>query len=148
VGEGVSRRSRLKTKRWNDPREAADGFRVLICRFRPRGLRKGDETWDDWWKELAPSAPLLAAYHGKDAPPISWEEYTRRYLLEMRRQTWRIEGLARKVADGDTVTLLCSSACTDPARCHRTLLRDLVLAPSSASSRRRSRCTTRSISDR
>ena len=30
------------------------------------------------------------------------------------------------------VTLLCSSACTDPAQCHRTLLKELIereLAP-------------------
>jgi len=26
------------------------------------------------------------------------------------------------------VTLLCSSACTDEARCHRTILRELLLA--------------------
>ena len=34
--------------------------------------------------------------------------------------------LAEKVAEGKTLTLLCSSACTDPERCHRTLLKQLI----------------------
>jgi len=61
---------------------------------------------------------------------ISWDEYVPRYLEEMHgaAQLWRIRDLARRVAGGATVTLLCSSACTDPARCHRTLLANLVTA--------------------
>ena len=54
----------LKTKRWNDPRGPQDGLRVLITRYRPRGLKKADETWDVWIKDLAPSAELLADFHG------------------------------------------------------------------------------------
>jgi hypothetical protein len=34
--------------------------------------------------------------------------------------------LAEKVAEGKTLTLLCSSACTDAAHCHRTLLKQLI----------------------
>jgi hypothetical protein len=34
--------------------------------------------------------------------------------------------LAEKVAAGRTITLLCSSACTDETHCHRTLLRQLI----------------------
>jgi hypothetical protein len=34
--------------------------------------------------------------------------------------------LAGRVRAGETVTLLCSSACTDPAHCHRTLLKALI----------------------
>ncbi len=30
----------IRTKRWNDPRDPGDGFRLLVCRYRPRGLRK------------------------------------------------------------------------------------------------------------
>ena len=36
----------IKTKRWDDPREPDDGFRLLICRYRPRALKKENETWD------------------------------------------------------------------------------------------------------
>jgi uncharacterized protein YeaO (DUF488 family) len=116
----------LRTRRWNDPREPDDGFRVLVTRFRPRGISKADETWDEWWPEVAPSRELLAAFHGKDEAPISWEAYVPRYREEMKGQLFRIRALAGRVAGGETVTLLCSSACADPARCHRTLLAELV----------------------
>lgn len=116
----------IRTKRWNDLREADDGTRLLVCCYRPRGVRKEDETWDEWLKELAPSRALHAAYWGKSGPPIAWPEYRRRYLEEMGAQQERIAEVARRVRSGERITLLCSSACTDPARCHRTLLARLV----------------------
>ena len=116
----------IKQKRWNDPPEADDGFRLLVCRYRPRGVRKEDETWDAWCKELGPSKELHADYYGKKGAPIDWETYRRRYLEEMTAQAEYIDELASLVDEGKTVTLLCSSACVDAARCHRTLLRGLI----------------------
>jgi uncharacterized protein YeaO (DUF488 family) len=116
----------LRTRRWNDPEKPDDGVRILICRYRPRGLPKGKETWDEWRKELAPSADLLAAFHGKRGPPLSWPDYRKRYLAEMREQTASIDDLAGRVKGGEAITLLCSAACTDPEHCHRTLLRRLI----------------------
>ncbi len=116
----------IKTKRWNDPPEAGDGFRLLICRYRPRALPKQDETWDAWVKDLGPSRQLHADYYGKHGPPIAWEEYRRRYLEEMQAQEDKISDLARRVVAGETITLLCSSACVDTSRCHRTLLQHLI----------------------
>src|SRR5947209_15094910 len=68
----------IKTKRWDDPREADDGFRLLTCRYRPRALPKKDETWDSWCKDLGPSKELHADFYGKHGEPIGWEEYQRR----------------------------------------------------------------------
>lgn len=118
----------LRTKRWNDPRDSDDGFRLLICRLRPRGVAKATQPWDDWWQDLGPSRELLNAFHGKGGPPISWSEYARRYLEEMQGPSplWRIRDLRKRLAQGETITLLCSSACTDPKRCHRTLLAKLL----------------------
>src|SRR4051794_22206273 len=116
----------IKTKRWNDPREPDDGFRPLICRYRPRALPRAKETWDLWWAHLGPSRELHAAYYGKHGEPVTWEEYRRRYLEEMREQEESIAFLAEKVAAGQALTLLCSSACTDESRCHRTLLKELI----------------------
>jgi hypothetical protein len=45
------------TKQWDDPKE--DGTRILVCRYRPRGLRKDDETWDIWMPELGPSSSSM-----------------------------------------------------------------------------------------
>lgn len=116
----------IKTKRWNDPREPDDGHRLLICRYRPRALPKADETWDAWDKNLGPSKELHAAYYGKHGPPISIAEYEQRYLEEMKAQQDRIAALAQRVAGGETITLLCSSACEDATKCHRTLLKKLI----------------------
>jgi uncharacterized protein YeaO (DUF488 family) len=118
------------TRRWNDPPDPEEGpaFRVLVTRFRPRGVARSKETWDEWWPDLGPSRELHAAYWGKSGPPISFAQYRPRYLEEMQRQVFRIRALGDRVASGETVALLCSSACTDPARCHRTLLAALVEA--------------------
>jgi uncharacterized protein YeaO (DUF488 family) len=116
----------IKNKRWNDPAEADDGFRILICRYRPRALPKKTETWDKWYKELGPSKELHADFYGKNGPPITWEEYRQKYLEEIQEQQELIEGLAELVAEGKTITLLCSSACVDASHCHRTLLQGLI----------------------
>jgi uncharacterized protein YeaO (DUF488 family) len=118
----------IKTKRWNDPKEADEVFRILVCRYRPRGLRKEKETWHTWRKELGPSKQLHADFYGKNGPPITWEEYRRRYLKEMEDQHELINELAELVAEGKMITLLCSSACEDASHCHRTLLRELIEA--------------------
>src|SRR5262245_34258572 len=47
-------RMALKTKRWDDPIEVDDGTRILICRYRPRGVRKENEAWSEWLPDLAP----------------------------------------------------------------------------------------------
>src|SRR5947209_7862844 len=110
----------IRTRRWNDPRKKGDGFRLLICRYRPRALKKADETWDAWQPNLGPSRELHAAFYGKHGQePIGWDEYVRRYLEEMRgeEQQEKIAFLAEKVAAGKTITLLCSSACADASHC-------------------------------
>lgn len=116
----------IKTRRWNDPAEPDDGFRLLVCRYRPRGLRKEDETWDAWCKDLGPSRELHADFYGKHGDPIDWKTYRSRYLEEMKAQGEYIDELASLIAEGKTITLLCSSACVDAAHCHRTLLQGLI----------------------
>jgi uncharacterized protein YeaO (DUF488 family) len=116
----------IRTKRWNDPAESEDGHRLLICRYRPRGLSKADETWNAWDSNLAPSKELLADYHGKARFPCTWAEYRQRYLREMAAQKSLIEALAKRSAGGETITLLCSSSCERESRCHRSLLRELI----------------------
>ena len=116
----------IKTKRWNDPVEPDDGKRVLVCRYRPRGVPREGEPWDVWVPELAPSPALHADAYGKTGPPIACSTYTERYLAEMEASRFWWRSYAELAARGETLTLLCSSACVDPARCHRTLLRTLL----------------------
>jgi uncharacterized protein YeaO (DUF488 family) len=117
----------IETERWNDPSEPDDGRRLLVCPFRPRGVRKEEESWDEWLPQLGPSRELHAAFYGKLGPPIGWAEYRRRYLAEMKKQHEPIAALAARVAAGEMITLLCSSACADPERCHRTLIKALIV---------------------
>ncbi len=117
----------IKTKRWNDPLDADDGHRLLVTRYRPRGLPKDQETWDAWDKDLAPSVELHAAAYGKgDRLTLNWDIYRQRYLKEMLAQRSEVEALAGRVKAGETITLLCSSACTRESRCHRSLLKELI----------------------
>jgi hypothetical protein len=44
----------------------------------------------------------------------------------MKEKSETIASLASRVSGGETITLLCSSACTDAERCHRTLLEGLI----------------------
>jgi uncharacterized protein YeaO (DUF488 family) len=120
----------IRTRRWNDPAEPGDGTRILVTRYRPRGVSKAEETWDVWMRHLAPSAELVAAFYGKGPTktPVTWPAYRATYLREMCEQRDAIADLARRVAGGETLTLLCSSACEREARCHRSLLRELIEA--------------------
>jgi len=114
------------TKRWDDPIDTKDGTRILVTRYRPRGLRKADETWQEWLPDLGPSVALHAAAYGKRGVEISWDTYRTAYLREMLQQTGAINALAARVAGGETITLLCSSQCVRESRCHRSLLKELI----------------------
>ena len=121
----------IRTKRWDEPPEPDDGFRVLVTRYRPRGLPKDEETWDAWRPQLGPSRALHAAAYGKHGLTLNWEEYKRRYLAEMKSSPTASEAigqLARWVSGGETLTLLCSSQCVRESRCHRSLLKELIEA--------------------
>lgn len=118
----------IHTKRWDDPREPTDGTRILITRYRPRGLKKENETWDEWIADLGPSAELHAAAYGKGREAVGWTTYRTAYLKQMLGQKAVIAELARRVLGGETITLLCSSQCVRESRCHRSLLQELIEA--------------------
>ena len=108
----------LRTKRIYDSPSPEDGYRLLVMRRWPRGIRK--QTVDAWERDLAPSEPLRVAYRHGDMP---WEEYARRYVEEVAPKRELLTHVARR-AQSQPVTLLCS--CVDETRCHRSLLRGLV----------------------
>lgn len=118
----------LKTKRWCVPAEPDDGLRVLVCRYRPRGLPKAKETWDVWMRDLAPSPELFDAFYAKGQTAITLDAYRERYHQEMQAQREKIAELAARVDAGETVTLLCSKDCILAEVCHRTLLAELIEA--------------------
>jgi uncharacterized protein YeaO (DUF488 family) len=116
----------IRTKRWDDPAEEIDGTRVLVCRYRPRGVAKANEAWQEWQANLGPSKELHAWAYGRGGNQTTWETYRRSYLREMTGQSEAITALAARVAAGETITLLCSTACERESRCHRSLLKELI----------------------
>jgi len=108
----------VKIKCIYDTPAAADGYRVLVMRYWPRGVRK--DKIDDWQKDLGTSPELIKAW--KD-DRIEWPEFARRYRDEVRCHLSKIADLA-EMARNRTVTLLCG--CQDENRCHRSILKELV----------------------
>ena len=76
-----------------------DGYRVLIDRLWPRGIRKQDLVIDAWAKELAPST-ALRRWFGHD--PRRWRTFTTRYREELRAPAARatLDALANHSANG------------------------------------------------
>ena len=118
----------FQTRRWNDPPWPNEGVCILVTRYRPRGLAKANETWDEWDPDLGPSIDLHKAAYGKGVLAIPWETYRVLYLREMRQRKEKVAALAYRVAAGESVTLLCSSACDRASRCHRSVLKGLIEA--------------------
>jgi uncharacterized protein YeaO (DUF488 family) len=91
-------------KRAYDPADGRDGYRVLVERLWPRGVRKTDLQLDAWLKDVAPSSELRR-WFGHD--PARWREFTARYRRELRERP-AAEALAELVrrASIRTVTLV------------------------------------------
>ncbi|HVZ63864.1 MAG TPA: DUF488 family protein [Lacunisphaera sp.] len=124
----------LKTKSVHSPIKPADGLRILVARFRGRGLPA--DRYDVWMANLGPSERLLKLFL---ADKITWKEFGRRYREEMfapasvdqDNVTIKNHGqkftlrLIAQLAAKENVTLLCHCA-EDAAECHRFLLQDLI----------------------
>jgi uncharacterized protein YeaO (DUF488 family) len=92
----------IQIKRIYDPPAGDDGFRVLIDRIWPRGVKKSEAALDLWLKDAAPSA-ALRRWFGHD--PARWEEFRARYRAELKDQEEALATL-RKHAQRGRVTLL------------------------------------------
>ena len=51
----------IKIKRAYTPAQKTDGYRVLVDRLWPRGIKKSVLEMDEWIKDLAPSPELRSA---------------------------------------------------------------------------------------
>jgi len=111
----------VKLKRVYDPAEPEDGYRVLVDRLWPRGLKKEQAHLDLWLREVAPS-PALRTWFGHD--PAKWEEFRQSYLLELQG----LEEPVRRLRDAEeragTVTLLY--AAKDPEHNHARVIAEFL----------------------
>lgn len=93
---------KVQCKRVYLPAEESDGFRVLVDRLWPRGIKKENAKVDLWAKQLAPSTELRKWFGHL---PERFDEFAKRYAGELAANAE-----ARQVMDEirkhDVVTLL------------------------------------------
>ncbi|MGY3748660.1 DUF488 domain-containing protein [Vagococcus acidifermentans] len=71
---------KINIKRIYDPRDPADGYRVLVDRLWPRGVAKADAALDEWAKPFTPSAFLRKKLHQQQ---IDWQHFDTAYRQEL-----------------------------------------------------------------
>jgi uncharacterized protein YeaO (DUF488 family) len=92
----------IRLKRAYEAPAAEDGIRVLVDRLWPRGVTKKSAGIDYWFKELSPTTDLRK-WFGHD--PARWDEFRRRFAIELRDHTDDIERL-RNLAKQSPITLV------------------------------------------
>ena len=95
----------VQIKRVYDPFAPADGFRVLVDRVWPRGVKKETAHADVWLKDVAPS-PALRKWFNHE--PEKWPEFIRKYTAELKRSD-ALEQLLDIIGKHKNVTLLYSA---------------------------------------
>lgn len=111
------------------PRARGEGLRLGTVRRPPRGVPKAEyasrDFYDVWLPELAPSEGLVkVALRAKDER--AWRGFVKRYRAEMKRPTATrllslLAGLSR------TTAFSVGCYCADENRCHRSVLKALLL---------------------
>jgi len=118
----------IRIVRLGTPRSKGEGTRIGAVRYLPRGVRKeryASENWFDvWYPELSPSKELVRSAQTADGKK-AWDAFVKRFRREMRERAPRhtLELLSALSLEAD-FSLGCY--CEDEARCHRSVLRQLL----------------------
>jgi uncharacterized protein YeaO (DUF488 family) len=119
----------IRVVRLGSPRTPGEGLRLGTVRRPPRGVPKAEHGsrnfYDVWLPELAPSEGLLKeALHAPD--DRAWRDFVRRYRAEMKRPE-AVRLLALLAAFSHQTDLSVGCYCAEEARCHRSVLKALLL---------------------
>jgi len=111
------------------PRKPGEGLRLGAVRRPPRGVPKSDfarlDYYDVWFPNLAPTAELVQeAMHAKDER--AWTAFKRKFKQEMSHPD-RSRELDMLAALSHQTNLSLGCYCEDETRCHRSVLRALLL---------------------
>ena len=118
----------VRIVRLGSPRTAGEGLRIGTVRRPPRGVPKAvlaaRNFYDVWFPNLAPSEALLQrAQHAETER--EWRAFARAYRKEMATpENKRTLDLLAALSHQASFSVGCY--CEDPARCHRSLLRELL----------------------
>ena len=114
--------------RLGSARGPGEGLRIGTVRRPPRGVRKEDyatkNIYDIWFPNLSPSEKLLQrALAAEDDK--SWRTFKRQFLAEMKTpEASRDLDLLAALSHRTNFAIGCY--CEDEARCHRSILRELL----------------------
>jgi len=92
----------LKVKRIYDQPDPKDGYRVLVDRLWPRGIKKEEAKVDLWIMEIGPSNELREWFGHK---PEKCAEFKRRYFKELNTKDALLKMIEERLREG-TVTLV------------------------------------------
>ena len=110
----------LHIKRVYDDPESADGYRILIDRLWPRGIKRSAIFFDEWMKDLAPSTGLRKWFNHE---PEKWPAFVWRYQQELHDNK-AVAGLLKKIKTHQKVTLLYSAR--DEKHNHAMVIRGFI----------------------
>lgn len=111
------------------PRARGEGLRLGTVRRPPRGVPKADygsrDIYDVWLPELAPSEALVKMALGA-GDARAWQAFVKRYRAEMKRPpATRLLILLSALSHSTALSVGCY--CADENRCHRSVLKALLL---------------------
>ncbi len=114
--------------RLGTPRKPGEGLRLGTVRRPPRGVAKSDFTkldyYDVWFPNLSPSPDLVKeALHAKNEN--AWAAFVRKFKHEMNEHD-RSRELDVLAALSHQTNFSIGCYCEDEARCHRSVLRELL----------------------
>jgi uncharacterized protein YeaO (DUF488 family) len=119
----------IRIVRLGSPRTKGEGTRIGTVRRPPRGVRKAEfasqDWYDVWFPTLAPSVETLKLGLAATTP-AQWNRFARTYLAEMAAPAAR-DAIRLLAALSSTTTFSVGCYCEDETRCHRSLLRRLLI---------------------
>src|SRR5579872_1792207 len=92
----------IRIKRIYEPAAKADGYRILVDRLWPRGIKKEEAHVDRWLKEVAPSTELRNWFQHD---PDKWKQFCTKYKAELKDSA-ALKDLHDLVREHKEVTLL------------------------------------------
>lgn len=95
----------IQTKRVYESAEPSDGYRVLVDRVWPRGVKKDEARIDRWLKVAAPSSELRKWFNHE---PDKWADFKKQYSTELRQHKEQLRQLLDEAGDGP-LTLVYSA---------------------------------------
>ena len=120
----------VRIVRLGSPRQPGEGLRIGTVRRPPRGVPRTEfakqDWYDVWFPNLAPSVETMKL--GQQATtPAQWSAFTRKYKAEMAAPPAKHD-LALLASLSATTDFSVGCYCEDDARCHRSVLGQLLAA--------------------